>query len=131
MLKRVQGKVFEKFVPHRPKFRHYKQVFHTFLQISSLELSDFCTKVTLDITYTLAILKFFGKVVIPLNPLKKTQIRAFWSLLKLFRAKKSTIHHFYHFYPLHDLPLPTQILFLSKNCKKKFSGQKFFSLNFA
>ena len=90
----------------------------------------------------MAIFKLFGKVLIPLNPLKKTQIRAFWTSKfkkkfsffftkidkKIISGKKSTFHHFHHFYPLHDLPLPTQILFLPKNCKKNFRVKNYITL---
>ena len=50
---------------------------------------------------------------------------SFTKMEKIILGKKSTFHHFY---PLHDLPLPTQILFifwfLSKNRKKNISVEK-------
>ena len=42
--------------------------FSTFLQIATSELSIFGTKVNLDNPYALAILKLFGKFLIPFNP---------------------------------------------------------------
>ena len=47
---------------------------------------------------------------------------------KIISGKKST---FQHFYPLHDLPLPTKIFcifFLSKNRKKIFRARNYFTL---
>ena len=83
----------------------------------------FGTKVNLDNTYTLAILNFVGKILIPLNPLKKQKIKLIWD------ESRDPASRAYYFWCLDgvDGPLHTYVPIFPKLRALEFSD--FWSLD--